>query len=248
MGKIKSILGFTLLLGVILIGIENLDKIGSHQLAKINHENINKNYNDIIIKKGKEDKKMIALTFDDGPDEDFTPQILDILKKYDAKATFFVVGQKVGWNPDIVKRMHNENHEIGNHTFTHINTSKHSYEKVAEEINETQEIIKNVTGYEPTLFRPPYRAMNESLFNIIKNNNMKVVLWSDIDTKDWSNPGVNTIVENIENKASNGTIVVLHDYNKIRNNKSQTIQALEIIIPKMKDLGYEFVTVSQIIK
>ncbi len=244
MKNIKAILGFAFLVGLILVGVKNLDKIGSHQLAQIN----NKNYNDIIIKKGNENKKMIALTFDDGPDEDFTPQILDILKKYNAKATFFVVGQKVEWNPEIVKRAYDEGHEIGNHTFTHINICKNSNEKILKEISETQQAIKNVTGYEPNLFRPPYRAMNESLFNIIKSNNMKVVLWSDIDTKDWSNPGAYNIVKSIEDKASNGTIVVLHDYNKIRNDKSQTIIALEEIIPKMQSLGYEFVTVSEITK
>lgn len=244
MKNIKAILGFAFLVGVILVGVKNLDKIGSHQLAQIN----NKSYNDIIIKKGNENNKMIALTFDDGPDENFTPQILDILKKYKAKATFFVVGEKVGWNSEIVKRTHDEGHEIGNHTFTHINICKNSNEKILKEINETQKIIKNITGYEPTLFRPPYRAMNESLFDIIKSNNMKLVLWSDIDTKDWSNPGVDNIVKSIESKASNGTIVVLHDYNKIRSDKSQTIIALEKIIPKMQSFGYEFVTISEIIK
>ena len=77
---------------------------------------------------------------------------------------------------------------------------------------------------------------------------MKVVLWSDLDTKDWSNPGVYNIVKIIEEKAENGTIILLHDYNKIRNNKSQTIQALEKIIPKMQSLGYEFVTIPEITK
>lgn len=229
------------------IDIFNRFEIGNKQKAMINN-NISKKYGDIIIKKGNENKKMIALTFDDGPDEDFTPQILDILKKYNAKATFFVVGQKVGWNPEIVKRAHKEGHEIGNHTFTHINICKSSNEQIRKEIMETQEIIKKETGKEPTLFRPPYRAINETLFDIIKSDHMKVVLWSDLDTKDWSNPGVYNIVKIIEEKAENGTIILLHDYNKIRNNKSQTIQALEKIIPKMQSLGYEFVTIPEITK
>ena len=91
-------------------------------------QDIMNDYEDIIIKHGNEDEKVIALTFDDGPDEDFTPQVLDILKKYNVKATFFVVGEKVEWNPEIVKREYEEGHEIGNHTFTHINICKSSNE------------------------------------------------------------------------------------------------------------------------
>ena len=163
----------------------------------INNKNIIKQYEDIVITKGNETKKTIALTFDDGPDEDFSPQILDILKKYNVKATFFMVGQKVGWNPQIAKRASDEGHDIGNHTFSHINICKSTNEQIINEINKTQKIIKDVTGKEPTLFRPPYRAINENLFNIIKSKDMRVVLWSDLDTKDWSNPGVYNIIKTI---------------------------------------------------
>jgi peptidoglycan-N-acetylglucosamine deacetylase len=230
------------------LNISNANELDNHKLAMINNKNILKQYEDIIIKKGNISNKMIALTFDDGPDEDFTPQILDILKKYNIKATFFVVGQKVGWYPEVVKRASEEGHDIGNHTFSHINICKSSNEKISEEINKTQKIVKDLIGKEPTLFRPPYRAINENLFNVIKSKDMKVVLWSDLDTKDWSNPGVYNIVKEIESKSSNGTIILLHDYNKIRNNKSQTIQALDEVIPKMQSLGYEFVTISEMIE
>ena len=93
-------------------------------------------YEDIIIKHGSDNEKLIALTFDDGPDKDFTPQVLDILKQNDVKATFFVVGENVGWNPEILKREYEEGHEIGNHTFTHINVSKKGYEDIYKEIND----------------------------------------------------------------------------------------------------------------
>ena len=113
-----------------------------------------------------DDEKLIALTFDDGPDKDFTPQVLDILKKYDIKATFFVVGENVGWNPEILKREYEEGHAIGNHTYTHINVAKRDYSEVDKEINKTQETIKKVIGKEPSLFRPPYRAISrEYVFN-----------------------------------------------------------------------------------
>lgn len=216
------------------------------EALSISNDIIN-DYEDIIIKNGNDSEKVIALTFDDGPDIDFTPQVLDILKKNDVKATFFVVGEKVEWNPEILKRQYNEGHEIGNHTFTHINVSKKGYNDIYNEINKTQQSIKNVIGEEPKLFRPPYRAISKAMCNIVKEKGMNIVLWSDLDPRDWSNPGVDYIVDTIISKVQNGTIILLHDYNNLRNKKSQTIQALDIIIPKLKEKGYRFVIVSELI-
>lgn len=133
---------------ILALGIFNMPKSSESEVFN-NKNNISKKYEDIIIKRGSDQKKVIALTFDDGPDEDFTPQILDILKKNNAKATFFVVGQKVGWNPEIVKRAFDEGHEIGNHTFTHINVCNNSPEKLNSEIIKTQEIIKKLQVKNP---------------------------------------------------------------------------------------------------
>lgn len=207
-----------------------------------------KDYDDLIIKCGNKDEKFIALTFDDGPDEVFTPQILDILKKYNVKATFFVIGQKVEYNKNIVKREFDEGHEIGNHTFSHINVSKNGFKKIQKEIVDTQKAIKNVTGVYPKVFRPPYRAISKDMCEVIKQNDMNIVLWSYVDAKDWSSPGVNQIVRSIEEGVQNGCIILLHDYNKIRTSKSQTIQALEIMIPDLLQKGYKFITVSELIE
>ena len=206
-----------------------------------------RDYEDIIIKKGNDDEKIIALTFDDGPDEVFTPQVLEILKKNDVKATFFLVGENVKPNKEIVKRQFEEGHEIGNHTYTHINVSNSGYDKVYEEITKTQEEIKEVIGIEPKLFRPPYRAISRNMCDIIKSKNMNIILWSNLDPRDWSNPGVYNIVNTIESKVENGNIILLHDYNNLRNSKSQTIQALETVIPYLKEQGYKFVTISEMI-
>ncbi|MGL6105896.1 polysaccharide deacetylase family protein [Romboutsia sp.] len=224
----------------------NLYEDKDKEVTNFNLDSIN-DYEDIIIKRGSDDEKIIALTFDDGPDEDYTPQILDILKKYDVKATFFVVGQKVGWNPELVKREFEEGHEIGNHTFTHINVCHRNYDEIYKEITKTQETIQKVIGKEPKIFRPPYRAINKEMCSIVKDKNMNVVLWSNLDPRDWSNPGVYYIANTIMTKATNGNIILLHDYNNVRRSTSQTIQALDSVIPKLKEKGYKFVTVSQLI-
>ncbi|HSQ89642.1 polysaccharide deacetylase family protein [Romboutsia sp.] len=233
---------------LLLIGIYSYKQENLNIKETINFKkDIMNDYEDIIIKKGNDNEKVIALTFDDGPDEDFTPQVLDILKKYNVKATFFVVGEKIGWNPKLLKREYDEGHEIGNHTFTHINVSKRGYEEIDKEITKTQKSIKKVIGEEPILFRPPYRAISKDMCSIIKEKNMNIVLWSNLDARDWSNPGVYYIVNTITSKVQNGNIILLHDYNNLRNSKSQTIQALDVVIPKLKEMGYNFVTVSQLI-
>ena len=217
------------------------------QVSTFTKDTLN-DYEDIIIRRGDENQKLIALTFDDGPDEDYTPQVLDILKKYNIKATFFTVGEKVEWHPEIVKRQYEEGHEIGNHTFTHINVCHRGYDDIYKEISQTQEAIKKVIGIEPKIFRPPYRAINKEMCSIVKEKDMNVILWSELDPRDWSNPGVYYISNTILTKVKNGNIILLHDYNNKRASTSQTIQALDTVIPALKEKGYKFVTVSELIE
>lgn len=247
MKKIMLILG-ALLITTLGYSIKN-QTLKNKDVEAFNYSgsDIIRDYEDIIIKKGNEDQKVVALTFDDGPDEVYTPQVLDILKKYDVKATFFLVGENIERNADIVAREVEEGHEIGNHTYTHINVDKNGYNEIYNEIIKTQDLIKKITGEEPKLFRPPYRAISKNMCDIIKNKNMNIVLWSNLDPRDWSNPGVYYIVNTIDTKVENGNIILLHDYNRVRSSKSQTVQALDSIIPKLKEKGYKFVTVSQLI-
>ncbi|MEG0050851.1 MAG: polysaccharide deacetylase family protein [Terrisporobacter sp.] len=233
---------------MILMGISIYNHINrSSETSIFNNYNID-DYEDLIIKNGNGNEKILALTFDDGPDEVFTPQILDILKKYNVKATFFVMGEKVQYNKKIIKREFDEGHEIGNHTYTHINVSKQSYNTILKEITNTQEAIKSVTGTQPKVFRPPYRSVSRDMCKIIKDKDMNIVLWSYVDAKDWQSPGAYSIVKSIEDGVQNGCIILLHDYNKIRNSKSETVEALEIMIPDLLKKGYKFVTVSELIE
>ncbi|WP_416827877.1 polysaccharide deacetylase family protein [Ectobacillus polymachus] len=190
--------------------------------------------------------KVIALTFDDGPNPIFTPQILNILKQYHVHATFFVVGNRMKENPEIMDRIVAEGHEIGNHTMTHCYSTRSSIEHMKQEILETQTYIEKWKPNSALLFRPPGGYMSEELLDLTKQEGYKTILWSwHQDTRDWSSPGVNAIANHVLKNARNGDIVLMHDG---LYNKSQTIRALKIILPSLIQKGYEFVTVSELLE
>lgn len=202
----------------------------------------NKN-NEDIIKNNTNENMEIAITFDDGPHPKETSKILDILKKYDAKATFFVVGKHVKWYPDSVIRASEEGHEIGNHTFTHPDISTLCEEQIKSEIKSCEDIIIEKTNKKPVLFRPPFGNYNkESLEKLSKDLGYTTVLWSGVDVKDWKNPSPNNIADEIINNVKSGDIILLHDYGT-----ENTVKALDMILPKLKEKGYKFVTVSQLL-
>ncbi|WP_442603238.1 polysaccharide deacetylase family protein [Paenibacillus sp. KN14-4R] len=199
-----------------------------------------------ILWEVRTNSKVIALTFDDGPDPFQTPQILDLLKEYEAKATFFVVGNRVQKFPDLLKREIAEGHEIANHTFYHpyFNRNQTST-KIEQEILLTQEAIMKIGNIRPTLFRPPGGYYNETLVNTARRNGYNIVLWSwHQDTLDWRSPGVDYIVNKVLNNARNGDIVLLHDH--VEKRGTNTIQALKKILPELKSRGYQIVTVSEL--
>ncbi|WP_254778267.1 polysaccharide deacetylase family protein [Paenibacillus sp. cl141a] len=188
--------------------------------------------------------KVIALTFDDGPDKHNTVQILDLLKRYDAKATFFVVGSRVEKHPDIVARELQEGHEIGNHSYTHPPFHNINVTKLSSELNQTQDAIYQATGMKTVLFRPPGGSYNETIVRTSKDLGMLTVLWSwHQDTLDWRKPGVNRIVRKVLDNARNGDIVLMHDFVP---SSTQTVEALKVILPELQKRGYSFVTVSEL--
>lgn len=189
------------------------------------------------------DEKVIALTFDDGPHPSYTSQILDLLKEYNAKGTFFVVGNKIELYPEILKREVAEGHEIANHTYSHAYLSKQINMK--NEIKKTEEIIFSVAGIRCQLFRPPGGFYNESLVTTVKQEGYKMIMWSwHLDTKDWNRPGVNKIVNKVLKSSRNGDIILFHDYVE---GTTQTVDALKKILPELKQRGYRFVTVSELL-
>lgn len=223
--------------------------IGSPQIISARTHNMDRDYfeskGDIVWNISTK-KKVIALTFDDGPHPVYTPKILDILKKNNAKATFFIVGENVDKNKDILKRILSEGHEIGNHTFTHPNTHKIAISRLRKEISDTDKAIFNATGEHPKYFRSPGGFFDTEVVNLCNEFGYKFILWSWWqDTKDWRCPGVNKIVKQVLSRPHNGDIILFHDYVM---GKSQTPQALEKVLPVLKEMGFEFVTIGNLLE
>ncbi len=198
---------------------------------------------DNVYSCAKTDEKVIALTFDDGPHPTITPKILDILKKYNVKATFFVIGRNIENYPDPFVRTAAEGHEIGNHTYSHL-TSQHTEKQALEdELVRTDSIIRKLTGKSPSLFRPPTGYCNLTTVKSAADLNYKIIIWT-VDTEDWAHTSAKGIAENVLGNVHNGSIVLMHDY---LTKPHYTVEALEIILPKLIEMGYQFVTVSELI-
>jgi peptidoglycan/xylan/chitin deacetylase (PgdA/CDA1 family) len=183
-------------------------------------------------------QKVIALTFDDGPDSDFTEAILDILKQKQVKATFFVIGKNASQNPSLLRRMITEGHEIGNHGYTH----NYNQRILTDELKQTDQSVYSATGTHTHFYRPPGGYVTKSQIEMIKDQGYVVTLWS-VDSRDWRRPGVDGIVSNVVQKAFPGAIVLLHDGGGYR---SQTVLALEQVIDQLNAEGYRFVTLSEL--
>ncbi|WP_213581874.1 polysaccharide deacetylase family protein [Paenibacillus sp. J2TS4] len=199
-----------------------------------------------IVWEVKTEEKVIALTFDDGPNPVQTAQILDLLKQYDARATFFVVGRRMEKFPDLARREVAEGHELANHTYSHRYFKKSTpIDQIRQEIVKNQQLITSITGQKPHLFRPPGGFYNDNVVKASRDAGYLTVLWSwHQDTKDWSSPGVNKIVRKVLDNARNGDIVLFHDH--VERNP-QTVEALKQILPELKQRGFRFVTVSELL-
>ncbi|OMD41902.1 polysaccharide deacetylase [Paenibacillus borealis] len=192
-------------------------------------------------------QKVIALTFDDGPDPSETTQILDVLHKYNAKCTFFAIGKKIAAYPEVAKQVIAEGHELANHTYNHVYFKKPiSEQQILQELELTEKEIVKISGKHSSLFRPPGGMYDDTLIDVSNNMGLKPVLWSwHQDTRDWNRPGVWSIYSKVIRNAKNGDIVLFHDY---VHGQSQTGEALKIILPELAKQGFRFVTVSELIE
>jgi peptidoglycan-N-acetylglucosamine deacetylase len=187
------------------------------------------------------DQPFIAMTFDDGPSSANTPRLLEILKQRNIKATFFLIGENAASNPDLVRQILADGHEIGNHSWTHPQLSKLSDDRVTAEISKTQDAIKEASGFTPTLLRPPYGAITARQREWIESQfGLSIILWS-VDPFDWKRPGASVITQRILSQVRPGAIILSHDIHK------QTVDAMPATLDSLIAKGYKFVTVTQLI-
>ena len=181
-------------------------------------------------------KPMVALTFDDGPHKSTTTPILDTLKQYNGVGTFFILGNRVKNNENLLKRMVLEENEIGNHSFNHKQLTTISSSEVKSQIDKTQDAVLEVIGSKPKVMRPTYGSYNSKLRSEI---DMPMILWS-IDTLDWKSKDANLIANHVLDNVKDGDIVLMHDI------YSSTAKAVEILVPELISRGYQLVTVSEL--
>lgn len=185
---------------------------------------------------GKEDVKKIALTFDDGPHPYYTEQLLDGLKERGVVVSFFVTGEHAVLHPDVIKRMDEEGHLIGNHTYSHMQLNNANKEEYKEELVATSEVIEEIIGEEVIYVRPPYGTWDKSFETEL---NMIPVLWT-IDPLDWCSNNASCITKRVLEKAEENDIILMHDY------YDTTVTAALKIVDELQEQGYTFVTVEEI--
>src|SRR5438067_1063706 len=186
----------------------------------------------------------IALTFDDGPNPYYTPQVLAVLQQYRVKATFFCIGRQVASYPDLVKKEYADGNLVGNHSWSHPNLALLSSDEIDSQINLTSNVIQQVIGVRPTLFRPPYGVVNARVLSKANLHGLTTIIWSD-EARDWTTPGTSVIVSRILSLAGDGAIILMHDGG---GDRSQTVAALPTIITTLRLRGYQFVTLQQMLK
>lgn len=189
---------------------------------------------------GLQDKsalRQIALTFDDGPNPATTPIVLDLLKKYNAKATFFVLGNAVAGNEDILKRMVAEGHEVANHSWSHPNLTHLTADQIYQEIELTQQVIESAIGQRPEMVRPPYGAVNQTVVNAM---GLPSIYWN-VDTEDWLSRDSNAIFARVQQQACPGCIILMHDIHQ------STVDSLEPVLQFLTSEGYNLVTTSELL-
>ena len=190
------------------------------------------------IERQKEDTavKKIALTYDDGPDPVYTEELLAVLEAENVRATFFLLGQEIAGQEETVKKMYAAGHILGNHTYSHVDLLGLSEWEALEQLRKTNEVIAACTGEYPQYFRPPFGRCSES---INKQISMLMIMWT-LDTRDWECQDTGVIVENIVQNVKENDIILMHD------GYETTVEATRQVIPILKERGYTFVTVEEL--
>jgi len=201
----------------------------------------------VTIWGGDPSRHEVALTFDDGPSPRFTPKILNLLKEYQAHATFFVLGRKVEKNPWLVRAMLREGHEVGNHGFSHCRLTKSDPLTRQREIERTGVDLQLLgCPRKHELIRPPYSDFDDRLVKYVAHTDRQLALWN-VDSGDWKGLDAQAIARNVLSRVRNGAIIIFHDdHESSRVDRRATVKALSIILPALRAAGYRMVTVSEL--
>ena len=237
----KRRLGF-MFTGLLFLGMS----IGVFRLA-IHPEMSQWKAQKLLITRVQTSDKVVALTFDDGPDPERTPVVLDKLRKYKVHATFFVMGRRAEQQAKLLQQMVAEGHEIGNHSYSHADFRNKSRSSLKDEIQRCNQTITRITAKKTTLFRPPGGFLSKDLVDLSHEEGMTVAYWSyQTDSKDWVNgKSAASIAQHVIRNIKPGQIILLHDGCP---NGMQTAQAVTIILEDLKKQGYRFVTMSELMK
>jgi peptidoglycan/xylan/chitin deacetylase (PgdA/CDA1 family) len=192
------------------------------------------------VNHGDRERRVIALTFDDGPDPARTPALLDALAELDCKATFFCIGASVDEHPTLAQRIAREGHEIGNHTYTHRYLPTARSKHVATELALTDRAIVKATGVVPTLARPPWGGRSPWTVRAFRRLAKRVVLW-DVNSFDWKDHPPVEVARRVLERARPGSIVLMHDGGR---DHQVTVEAVKLLVPELRARGYELATVS----
>lgn len=189
-------------------------------------------------------QRAVAITFDDGPNPVYTPQVLEIFSEAKGKATFFMIGEQMKEHPDVVKQVCDKGHEIGNHTFTHPKLSELSVQDCLKEIDEMEKLIEEMAGRKPVVFRPPYLDYNQDTVSLLQNKGYPMIGALNLEAQDWEQPGVEHILGKSREAVKNGSILIFHDG---YGDRSQTIEAVRMLVYELTSQGYQLVTVSELL-
>lgn len=199
-----------------------------------------------LIEKVQTKHKVVAFTFDDGPDAQFTRQILNIFRKVNGKATFFMVGEQIDANEEIAREVYEAGHEIGNHTYTHPDLTTISLEEATIELQRMDDRIRELTGKSPSSFRPPFFKINPSLAELAKGAGYDMISACNTGARDWEQPqpSVDFMVDQTMEVTEGGSVYIFHDGYGDRTN---TVEAVSSLVERLHTEEYRFVTISELI-
>lgn len=200
-----------------------------------------------VLEQVSTEDKIIAFTFDDGPNPLYTRQLLDIFRAVGGKATFFMLGQQIDASEEaeqVAREAHAAGHEIGNHTYTHPNLATVSLEEAQAEIEKMEQRIVQIKGGKPAVFRPPYFGINDEVQQFVGNRGYYTIGAVNNEAQDWEQPGVDFIIDQTKKKLGKGSILIFHDG---YGDRSQSIEAVRLLAEELTAEGYQLVTVSELI-